>query len=310
MTTFVSGSTTRGIAWSTSFSTALFQPFCTKIKAALDGAGLVQTSDTGQLNVATVTYPGTDNTYTTGYLIYRFNDSLQGTDPVFLKIFLGRGSSSALVRMRVDIGQGSDGAGNLTGTVYSNKILIAGDYAISGIDPACTDYSCHQEGYFMMMHGAVPAERDYPPRIFLAIERTRNQTTGSFDGRGVCLIFAGANHITGSCFSDFILWGVGSPASAAHQQFCIVPGSRTTDSSGDYIAYPHFYWDEGVIKRTWSWWTTHASSLPFGANTFDASPYGTARRWLGIGNDGGRAIRGVNNPTLAPSWGLVVLWEA
>lgn len=59
------------------------------LSSLFSGAGLVQTSDTGQINWSTTT--ATPNTTTSsdaliGYEIWKFNDSLQSTKPVFLRV--------------------------------------------------------------------------------------------------------------------------------------------------------------------------------------------------------------------------------
>lgn len=307
MTTYVSASAGRGVQWGTILSNANFQAFCTRVLAALTGCGLVQTSDTGQINTATVTFPGANDT-NAGYFILRFNDAQQATDPIFVKVFLGRGSATPRTRVQVQIGQGSNGAGTLTGTV--SHIITAGNTYESGVaaDPATTDYACHTDGAVSVVLSAVPAGYDYPPRHWFAIARTRDQSTGAFDGAGVCFICCGGDPQNAAAASDFTEWGVGSPSSAGNQQFCMAVGSESTDANGDYIAWPHFYWHDGVVKRQWAWWTSVASAFPTGANTFDASPYGTARRWLAIGDANGRAMRGLN--TFATSWAIVMLWEA
>lgn len=87
------------------------------ISAALVASGLTVTADTGQVNWATVTHPGAINTKA-GYEIYRFNDSLQGANPIYFRIDYGTGApaSGAGPCTWLTVGTGSDGAGNITGT--------------------------------------------------------------------------------------------------------------------------------------------------------------------------------------------------
>lgn len=92
---------------------ATFRAYGAALAAMFAAVGLVKTSDTGQINWSTATYPGTTNT-DTGYEIYRFDDALQATRPIFLKVRYGRGMVSPGFRMGIDWGYSTDGAGNLT----------------------------------------------------------------------------------------------------------------------------------------------------------------------------------------------------
>ena len=91
---------------------AAFRTWGSAISSALTTIGLTNTSDTGQINWTTVTRP-TANTMA-GYEIWRFNDTLQSTRPIFIKLEYGTGSNVLYPHMVASIGTGSDGAGTLT----------------------------------------------------------------------------------------------------------------------------------------------------------------------------------------------------
>lgn len=81
--------------------------------------GLTQTADTGQINLSTVTAP-TGGNQSQGYEIWRFNDTLQATKPVYLKVEYGSGSGSQhQFALWFTIGTGSNGSGTITGTLFS-----------------------------------------------------------------------------------------------------------------------------------------------------------------------------------------------
>lgn len=90
---------------------AQFRALCTSIRARVTGAGLTQTGDTGQINLTTVTAPAT-NTYA-GYDIFVFTDTEQSTDPIYLKLEYGKGGATSRLQLRMTVGTGSDGAGNI-----------------------------------------------------------------------------------------------------------------------------------------------------------------------------------------------------
>ena len=86
---------------------------------AIQAVGLVRTADTGQINWSTVTRPLADSAMQ-GYEIFRFNDTLQSTAPIFLKIEYGSGDYGASCpSFKTTIGKGTDGAGNITGVLHA-----------------------------------------------------------------------------------------------------------------------------------------------------------------------------------------------
>lgn len=94
-------------------------------RQSLIDIGLVQTADAGQFTVGTYTTVSAGTNSTAGsydidaYFIFRFNDALQATAPIFIKVEICKGVGSPAngyaVVLRVTVGTGSDGAGNITG---------------------------------------------------------------------------------------------------------------------------------------------------------------------------------------------------
>jgi len=93
---------------------ANFRAWGSAISAKFASMGLVNTTDTGQINWTTVTHPTTTNAKT-GYEIWRFNDTLQSTVPLYLKIEYGSGGAANAPTLWISIGSGSNGSGTLTG---------------------------------------------------------------------------------------------------------------------------------------------------------------------------------------------------
>lgn len=132
----------------TNSSDANFRTWGSYIAARFAAVGLIQTADTGQINWATVTAPVAITTYQ-GYEIWRFNDSLQSTAPVYFKIRYGSSTSSANnPGIEITFGTGSDGAGNLTGTL--STACTAGMTAAAG---ACTIFGSGDTNRFCMVAG-------------------------------------------------------------------------------------------------------------------------------------------------------------
>ncbi|WP_152649126.1 hypothetical protein [Demequina flava] len=118
------------------------------IHDGLLSAGLVQTGDTGQINLATVTPTNPGSPTALGYEIWRFDDDVQATAPVFIKIVYGElySSSQAKPWYSVAIATGSDGAGNLTGPVKASaKLSNSGSFS-SNYKQTTTEYASYSSG--------------------------------------------------------------------------------------------------------------------------------------------------------------------
>ena len=104
-----------------------FRTWGSWISTAFANAGLIQTSDTGQIDWSTVTNPATTST-SQGYEIWRFNDALQNTAPVFLRFDYGSAAGGNTVpSLRWALGSGSSGNGTITGFPCRDRSLASGN---------------------------------------------------------------------------------------------------------------------------------------------------------------------------------------
>lgn len=161
----------------TTSNDALFRSWGSMINAALSGIGLVQASDTGQINWTTVTWPGTVST-AAGYEIWRFNDSLQSTAPVFVKVEYGRwtGFTFSVYALWITIGTGTNGAGTITGTSTTRTVYTFGSPVQTIFGMQDTDDCSYSMA--IQYHGSTGNHT-------LVFERTRNVDTLAPDSRGV-----------------------------------------------------------------------------------------------------------------------------
>jgi hypothetical protein len=93
------------------------------IHDGLLAVGLTKTADTGQLDLTTaptVVLSSANHDY--GYSIFQFTDAYQSTYPIFLKVRYTNMNAATTqpVTVRVEIGEGTDGSGNLTGKTDTN----------------------------------------------------------------------------------------------------------------------------------------------------------------------------------------------
>lgn len=136
-------------AWSTRIrhdSDAVFREWGSELAAKMALVGLVQTADTGQIDWLTVVRAAVSTT--AGYEIWRFNDSLQGTAPIFMRVDYGTGTNANAPRIQITVGTGSDGAGTITGTALTIARSMSLGNAAQTSDTLRTSYMCATEGFF------------------------------------------------------------------------------------------------------------------------------------------------------------------
>ena len=154
-----------------------FRAWGDELRSQLLACGLVQTADTGQMaNPLVVSIPGSNNT-NAGFWIFRFNDILQATAPIFIRIDIGRGGNAAVPRIVVSVGSGTDGAGVLSGEVFNQ--VITGTSTLSSSATPVPSYFTHSSGFFGM---AYKLGRPVATGLtFLSIARTCDATGSPTD---------------------------------------------------------------------------------------------------------------------------------
>lgn len=296
MTTYVGASFAYGLTGNT--STAGMGPtFALRIDrlhAAFVGCGLVQTADTGQLDTATIASAPSG---TLGYRVYRFNDTRQATEPLFLRVSYVQNGQN--LRLTFTVGTGTNGAGTLTGTV-SNPLNAGGN---TGTSPGTVQiYTCHTEGFFGLMLGPNNTGFSTASHSF-TIARTKNGS--SFDSKG-WLMWADGGTPNTSGFVTFTARS-GGLIGASTEHYCIAPGVPASSAllNGDKQLYPHFYADPD-IKMMWHQFSALGAEFPIAPGAFSATPYGaSARTFLFGGSTGSPAAESSSNNAFR----LAMLWE-
>lgn len=274
MTNYVSGSLTN-YGNTDTYSAARFQAWVGEIRAMLNGVGLVQTSDTGQINPATSNPASSSDG---GYEVWRFSDAAQATDPVFLRIRYRRDDANCGFRLLVAIGQGSDGAGNLTGQV-SGTYNLGAVTTNGGASGTHQNYAYFGNGVFWMADVVAASGGQYTsrPRNFILIARPRD-TSNALNGRGIIFLLPnGYGAFTGGHGMGFTRWAGGTPTNFPFTtNFCMLVGRVSNDFSpgtSDRQAWPHFYYDNGV-KMSYAAFSLRNVSLPTTPTGFYANPFG------------------------------------
>ena len=226
--------------WTTGLSaadTAGWQAFLTEFETKMTAVGMVQTGDTGQIAGSSVTYPGTNTT--AGYQIWYLNDSMHATQGIYIKFTFAQGSTTARLNLTFQVGEGSDGSGNLTGQTSDSKTWTYG----SGNIGASTypSYAVMVTGLFGLVWKVGCSAAGY---AFGAIIVARpSDSSGAPTAEG-CMILCQSN--TSSAASSVMgmqtvrfdatatTFAFGGQGTADGNNYFNLPGSdTTTDVSGD-----------------------------------------------------------------------------
>ena len=213
-------------------SDATFRTTCSAINTAIVSLGIVQTSDTGQINWTTITKPAAINTYA-GYEMYRFNDSLQSTNPVYFKLsYYSNGYSTGTgLLLWIQAGQGTDGAGNLTGNVSQTLSM----WCNSSENVTRTSYASGSTNRLAMSLWPTSTVSNY--WYVFGIERTHD-STGADIGAGVYM-FTGSYGVGGQ--SQYLPLGTPTtplPPAVGGGWYCSTPLSGSGVLSGNTYTYP------------------------------------------------------------------------
>ena len=124
----------------TALHDADFRTWVGALDEGILAAGWVAATDSGQLAIATATKPAI-NVYV-GYRPYRLNDSNSAASPISIRVGFGTGALAAGTNpaIKMAVGNGTDGAGNLTGnkTAPTTDLFANNAWSARVIIGACT----------------------------------------------------------------------------------------------------------------------------------------------------------------------------
>ncbi len=288
-------------------SDAEFRAWGSEFSTKLGDVGLIQTADTGQINWATVTRPArnTDG----GYQVWRFNDAMQGTAPIFIKFYFGTGDAAGLnaPRIRVEVGTGSNGSGTLTGT--GSGVIVNGNHSptnqSSGSTTSVPSYMCYADGVFSYLW-----KRGNAHQGMLSICRTCD-ATGTADADGALVWSYGSVGTAANAANVRMLRFAATAAvvysivgSSGDSGICFSPGYLTNTSlpNGDkqaFIAWGAF----PDMRPMFGMCGVIATEFASGTTFTVAMVGSTARTYLSS------ALQGNNVVVGSTAYGLAFLWE-
>lgn len=218
-----------------------FRAFVTAVRQMFLNVGWVRTADTGQIDPTSVTDPVAQNS-SKGYDIFRMDDGLQGTAPVFAKVEYGaddfNGNSQLEMGLWVTVGQGSDGAGNLTGK-QTSRIQLSNRLDNNGVLP------CHCSGsssrIVMNLFRWSAAAQPTRGNMLLSIERTHD-ANGADTTEGVLVITNGSRGQTATrkSWCQPLIFGVTSAQTENEGAPATMNGSQASagDGAGNTGVWP------------------------------------------------------------------------
>lgn len=166
---------------------------------AFETAGFVHTSDTGQADWDTITYPsgGYVSWGQFAYEMFRFDDSLQSTNPIFIKLSYSpstlAGGGASYTGLTISIGSSTNGAGVLSG--YGTPGITVMNPGGSGQVYTYTNYAAG-DGSGIALVTMLDAAQAAATSVF-AIDRFRD-SLGNPSGDGVWLFGKSKANTTGA----------------------------------------------------------------------------------------------------------------
>lgn len=155
--------------------------------------GWVNTSDTGQVDLTTVTKPAGANTKA-GYKVYRMADTLQSTSPLYMKLHYGTAGGATAPGIWFTLSSSTNGAGGPTGTVYWNDDATTVPTCSS--NPSAAVASIESRGAagtgWAVFRLFDQAGANLPAVMGFAIERTKD-SSGADTASGWLLHWMGSN---------------------------------------------------------------------------------------------------------------------
>lgn len=176
---------------------ARFMSWAQAISSAFSTLGWTQTADTGQVNWGAIASVPS-STYV--YEVWKANDALASSMPIYVKIEYG--FSSTVPQIRVTVGTSSNGSGTITGQVISSAPWLVTNSPSNG---GATTYPCYFSGHageFRMLMWSNYSPGNLDRGTLLVIERSKDQT-GADSGDYVTAIVVPQSNANGMFQQSF-----------------------------------------------------------------------------------------------------------
>ncbi|WLT30767.1 hypothetical protein [Geothrix sp. PMB-07] len=244
-----------------------------RLEALLTASGWIQTSDAGQ-TAASALVNATASGQLLGYQIWRMNDALQASAPLFIKIeFLSTGSITN-PGMAFTIGTGSSGGGVITGVMVARTapVNMGAGTAAFFIGSGDTNRLC-----FFLAGNTLSAS------LLFSIERTPD-SAGADTSDGFLLLI----HENSSSSAVYVVNQLIRP-SLLHQATSTALGAFAPSGSnwalGGNIGVCPIRFFDGAPSNPCRNLLLYLDSDLVRRGTADVALYGTTRKYMAIGSD-------------------------
>lgn len=271
-----------------------FRAWGKNISDGLTAFGWVQTADTGQINWTTVAKP-VGGAAVAGYEVWRMNDALQATKPVYLKIEYGTSNGPNTGGLFTTIGtQGTNGAGNLVGASVGARRSPSGAAATVGM--VFNTYMSGDSGRLYIIANYNPASITLSHGLF--IERPKDSNGAS---QGDCVVHTAW---AGSAYSEQLIFfdGLAAGPSGTGPLSLRMAGSPAVPIIGSDLAVsPHF-----VAVGRWRYLhlLSHRKSDLTDLTTFQMTYLGAVHTFMPF-----NAVQSAAPGEISAADGLSLLWE-
>lgn len=281
-------------------SDALFRAWGSAFAAGLAAVGLVQTADVGQIDWGTALAPVAPDTVQ-GYEIWRFADALQASAPAFIKFEYGSGGATNYPAIWVTVGDGSDGAGNLTGATSTRQRCSCNNSTAVVLKPMrmSGDTNRLQAHLFYDATGVTFT-------LFVAIERTKNSTGADTDD-GILINTNAIGGGAGQWRQQYLQLGIG-PTTQESRWGVLAPSFGTGSAGGNFAVYPVFL-SAGVYLNPPLGVIGAFNGDVVTGNTISLNVYGASHTYFCCGTSTGATAQAVQAGTVANAVGVLMRYE-
>jgi hypothetical protein len=162
---------------------AEFQNWGKQISDAIANCGIIKESDANvgtQIDWSTVAAPSAAH-QSRGYEIYKFNDAIQATTPVYFKLEYGSGATAPVPALWLTVGSGANTSGNVTGNTTTRQQITSAT-ATSNV----SSYYSGANGRFVMSFAAGGTVSQH---MMIALERILDGN-GAATSAGLAILLA------------------------------------------------------------------------------------------------------------------------
>lgn len=252
-------------------SATLFRAWGSALAAQLAAVGLIQTADTGQINWTTVSAPLANSS--AGFEVWRFNDALQATAPVYIRIDYASAGSASTPALWFTIGTSTDGAGNIRpdGLV---QLQARGASSSASLFNSYISGAANRIAFSQWTTGTGVA-------IFFSLERTKD-AAGADTNDGLLIHWSDSAH--NAIKGRYYQIGVGSPGEN-NTLGILMPSVGTGIDGANTSVYPAYVPRGPFLPYGMNFFAYFHVDIP-ALVSFTMTVYGATRTMLPLGNQG------------------------